>query len=118
MTPPGDPSWDEVDRAAAISVAVQAVTLFARPDQPYEQWWSDLAPLMSVQAQMDYQYVDPTNVPVRAVTGEGVLIDDASASVAGVQVPTDVGPYTVLLSRTGEASPWLVERISPPESVG
>ena len=118
VEPPSNPSWDDVDRAAALDAALQAVALFARPDVPYEQWWAELGPLMSAQAQVDYQYVDPINVPARAVTGPGVLIDETSASVAGVQVPTDVGAYTVVLSRADDGAPWLVERVTPPESAG
>jgi len=88
--------------------------VFARPDVSYEQWWADLSPLLSSQAQMDYQYVDPLNVPARAVTGDPILVDDDSASVAGVQVPTDVGLYVVTLSRADADAPWVVERITPP----
>jgi hypothetical protein len=118
--PPGepDPVWDDASRAAAVAAATGAVAAFARPDLPYERWWAELAPALSVQAQMDYQYVDPINVPARAVTGPAVLVDEASASVAGVQVPTDVGPYTLTLSRDGAEAGWLVERITPPEGVG
>lgn len=116
VEPPSNPSWDDVGREAAVDAAVRAVELFARPDEPYEQWWAELAPLMSTQAQVDYQYVDPLNVPARAVTGDGVLIDETSASIAGVEVPTDIGSYTVVLSRTDDGAPWLVERISPPQS--
>ncbi|MGW6132392.1 hypothetical protein ACWFNE_20395 [Cellulomonas sp. NPDC055163] len=118
--PPGepDPVWDEASRVAAVAAATGAVAAFARPGLPYEQWWAELAPALSVQAQMDYQYVDPANVPARAVTGPAVLVDEASASVAGVQVPTDVGPYTVVLSRASAGQGWLVERITPPEGLG
>jgi len=118
VEPPSNPTWDDIDRAAAVAAAVEAVTLFARPDVPYEQWWAELAPLMSAQAQLDYQYVDPVNVPVRAVTGDGVLVDETSASIAGVEVPTDVGTYTVTLSRADDGAPWLVERFTPPRGEG
>ncbi|MBX9244632.1 hypothetical protein ICW40_07390 [Actinotalea ferrariae] len=115
---PSNPTWDEVDRQAAIDAAVTALELFARLDQPYEQWWAELAPLMSAQAQIDYQYVDPVNVPIRAVTGHGVLVDETSASIAGVEIPTDVGTYVVTLSRADDGAPWLVERFTPPQGEG
>ena len=40
---------------------------------------------------------------------------ETSAYIAGVEVPTDAGVYTVILSRVDGASPWLVERFTPPE---
>lgn len=113
-----EPTWDDASRTAALDAAVTAAEAFARPDVPYEQWWAELAPLMSAQAQVDYQYVDPANIPARAVTGAAVLVDETSASIAGVDVPTDVGTYTVTLSRGDAAGPWLVERIAPPEGLG
>lgn len=113
-----DPGWDEASRTAAVDAAVRAMGLFARPDAPFEAWWADLSPTLSTQAQVDYQYVDPAAVPARAVTGPGVLVDEASAFIAGVQVPTDVGTYTVVLSRTGAGAAWLVERLTPPEGQG
>jgi hypothetical protein len=54
-------------------------------------------------------------VPVSAVTGVGVLVDEASANVAVVEVPTNAGTYTLTLSRLYGDSPWAVERIMPPE---
>lgn len=109
-----EPVWDQASTAAVLNAAMVAMQAFARPDVPYEQWWAEVGPLLSPQAQIDYQYVDPVNVPAHAVTGDPVLVDDASASVAGVQVPTDVGPYVVTLSRADVDASWVVERITPP----
>lgn len=113
-----EPVWDDASRAAAAQAAAAAMTAFARPNLPYEQWWAELAPHLSVQAQIDYQYVDPINVPARAVTGQAVARAEPSASVVQIPVPTDVGTYTVVLSRADAAAPWLVERFTPPEGLG
>lgn len=113
-----EPVWDEASRAAAVGVATAAMTAFARPEASFEDWWAQLSPALSAQAQIDYQYVDPANVPARAVTGPAVLADVTSPSVVGVQVSTDVGDYLLVLSRAQAGAPWLVERITPPETVG
>jgi hypothetical protein len=113
-----EPVWDEASRTAAEQAAVVAMTAFARPDVPYEQWWTAVAPCLSVQAQVAYQYVDPINVPAHSVAGLAAAADAASASVAQVQVITDVGTYTVVLSREDAQAAWLVERFTPPEGVG
>ena len=109
-----EPTWDEASTTAVLEASDVVMRAFARPDLAYEQWWAELAPLLSPKAQMDYQYVDPANIPVRTVTGEPVLVDDASASVAGVRVPTDVGDYLVTLSRATADPVWVVERLTPP----
>ena len=87
---------------------------FARPGLDYDTWWAELTPLLTQQAQQDYAYVDPANVPASAVTGPGVLVDERSAYVADVEVPTDAGTYTLVLTRTDAAAPWLTSRFTPP----
>ncbi len=47
-----------------------------------------------------------------------MLVDDSSAYLARVRVPTDAGPYVVLLAREGAGEAWLVERITPPGTSG
>lgn len=110
------PTWDDASREAVVDAAETAMRAFARPDLDYDTWWAELEPLLTPQAAVDYAYVDPANIPVREVTGQGTIIDDTSAYVATVEVPTDAGPYHVLLIRQDAAAPWLVSRISPEES--
>ena len=111
------PTWDPASRAAVSAAAAAALTAFAHPDLSYEQWWTALRPHLSAAAQVDYAYVDPASVPAKAVTGAAQIVDESSAYVAGVQVPTDVGTYTLVLSRVDGTAPWLTERITPPAGV-
>jgi hypothetical protein len=123
------PTWDTRSQQAAIAAATAAMRAFARPQLSAAAWWKDLAPMLSPTAAAAYQGTDPQNVPVHAITGTARLAP-ASASGSGsgsgsgspestpylarVQVPTDVGICTVLLSRTDQAAPWLMERITLP----
>lgn len=115
VTPQPVPEWDQASRTAATGAATAVVTAFVRPDQPYEAWWTGLEPLLTPQAAQDYAYVDPANIAPSTITGLAVIVDDTSAYVAGVEVPTTVGPYTVVLSRTDAAGAWLAVQITPPE---
>lgn len=108
--------WDEATRATAVAAAEAVMGAFARPDLPYEQWWAGVEPLLSSAAAEVYSSVDPANIPVRTVTGPGAVVEESSPYVAWVEVPTDVGTYTVLLSRETTAG-WLGERITPPEGL-
>ncbi|MDK9674323.1 hypothetical protein [Propionibacterium freudenreichii] len=109
------PTWDDESRADAIAAAETALTAFARPDLDHDTWWSAVGPLLTTQSQQAYVSVDPANIPVKQVTGAGKLTDEESAYVGHVEVPTDVGTYTVIVIRADGASPWLVSRFTPPE---
>ena len=116
-TPLPYPSWDDASRTAAVGVAATAMGAFARPDTGAAEWWSALQPYLTANARAAYQDTDPAQVPTRSVTGPAVLVEDSSPYLAGVDVPTDVGVYRVLLAREGEGAPWLVERLTPPPSL-
>lgn len=112
---PGRLRLDDASRDQAIRLAVQALALYARPDATYDQWWADLQPLLSAQATMAYSTVDPGNIPVRAVTGTADLPGWDTPEVARVTVPTDVGAYLVVVSRSDADPVWRVERFVAPE---
>ncbi len=118
ITPRAVPQWDTQSRAAAAAAGEEVMRAFARPDLDHESWWAALEPLLSSEAQVDYAYVEPANIPAREVTAEPSVREDTSAYIAHVTVPTDIGEYTVLLSRQDGNAPWLAERITPPEAVG
>ena len=107
------PSWDEESRADAGRAAEVAVAAYAADLDP-DTWWGSLAPLLTPSAQTAYVGTDPSNVPVGALTGPPVVLTQTPSSfLVQVDVPTDVGPYGVLLARTGARQPWLVERFPP-----
>ena len=116
VTPIAVPTWDEKSRSSLLRAAEQAMTAFARPSLDYDTWWADLEPLLNEQAIQDYAFVDPANIPATTVTGPGVQVDDSSAYVGYVDVPTDAGVYQLILNRADADSPWLLSRVSPPET--
>ncbi len=109
---------DEIARAKAETTAVQVMTRFARRTVSADQWWNDLAPLMTPKAAQAYRYTDPANVPPTKVTGPANVTTASIPLVARVGVPTDAGIYLVILSRTDQSPDWLAERITPPEGPG
>lgn len=109
------PVWDDASRESAVSSAEEVVRAFAQPELDFEQWWAQVQPLLDQKASQDYSYMDPAVITVTEVTGEGKLLDEDSAYVARVEVPTDAGVYTVIMSRTDADAPWLTSRITPPE---
>ncbi|MFI9484911.1 hypothetical protein ACIG47_00850 [Promicromonospora sp. NPDC052451] len=112
---PVEATWDDTVRTAALDAARATMTAFAATDQTAAAWWDGLEPLLTPQARPVYQDVDPRLVPVTQVTGDPEVTDETSTLLAEVAVPTDIGPYTVLLTRADGAAPWLAEQIRPPE---
>lgn len=112
---PGRLGLDESSRDAAVELAEEAMVLYARPDVPFEVWWADLVPLLSAQAASAYVTVDPETIPVSEVTDPPLLPEWTTPEVARVSVPTDVGAYLVIVSRTDLDPVWRVERFVAPE---
>lgn len=112
------PVWDEESRAAAVATATGAMTAYARPALDPDTWWAEFSGFLSPAAQQDYQWVQPASIAATSVGAEpAALVDDSSVYLARVEVPTDAGTYRVLLSREDGPTPWLVERVEPPEGV-
>lgn len=117
-TAPAEPVeavWDDTVRQAARDAAHATITAFATTDKGADAWWSGLKPLLTPQAQPIYQDVDPRLVPVTEVTGDPKITDETSLLLTEVTVPTDIGAYTVLLTRANGGAPWLAAQIRPPE---
>jgi len=114
VDPKPAPAWDDAQRSKAVAAAEKALTAFARPDLSSTDWWAALSPLLTPQAQLDYQSVDPANIPAHKVTGAGTIVDESSTYVVSIAVPSDAGTYTIILTRRDGASPWLASRFTPP----
>lgn len=107
------PEAGPVSQTDAISAATDVLTAFARPDLDEAQWWNELLPLLSQKGAVAYQATLPSNIPVTAVTGPGTVLAASTNVATLVEVPTDVGPYVVSLTRSSPEQPWLTERIRP-----
>lgn len=105
------------DREAARRTARAAMSAYARPHAGPARWWQDLSPLLSPEARTAYTGTDPAGIGVRTVTGPAALAPSSLPALARVSVPTDVGVYLVVLSRTPQASGWRVERFIAPEAM-
>lgn len=106
---------DEASRREALWLAGHGMGVFARPGLPAGLWWADLQPLLSAQASLAYATVDPASIEVQQVTGAAYLAEWVTPEVARVSVPTDVGVYLVVVSRSDTDPVWRIERFIAPE---
>lgn len=114
-TPHTEPQWDAASRKSAVTAGEEAMRLFARPTLDQATWWEELSPLMNDVARKDYAYVQPQSIPANKVTGPGKIVEEDSASVVRIEVPTNAGTYVVILNRTDADSPWKIARYIFPE---
>lgn len=113
--PENVPEWDSSSRRAAVKAGEQAMALFARPSLDKDTWWDEISPLMTDTARDYYAYVEPSSIPASKVTGSGELVDDTSAYLAYVDVPTDAGTFSVIMNRADADSDWKIARYVFPE---
>ncbi|NQX18258.1 hypothetical protein [Rathayibacter sp. VKM Ac-2857] len=95
-----------------VAVATNAVAAFCRPSLDYESWINELYPVLSQQAGIAYETVDPANVPCTSVTGKARVRDGDGAFTVRILVPTDAGEYSVYVHRPAESTRWAVEQIT------
>lgn len=107
------PVWDEASRARARQVAGDAVRAWARPELPAARWYDEFSVFLTPTARQDYQWVQPSSILAKKVTGKPKVVDEPSVYLARVDVGTDAGTVRVLLSRQDGPTAWLVERVVP-----
>jgi len=120
-TPPSDtgatvapvPEAESDSQAAAIDAATAALTAYAQPELPYQQWINGLYPYLTQTGAAAYEDTDPARIPVRKVTGPGIILPASTEVALIVQLPTDAGNYNVSLSRPNADAAWLADRIRP-----
>lgn len=100
---------------AAVTLAGNVMTAFARPTVDATTWINGLYPFLTQSAAAAYSGTDPAQVPVHTVLRPGAVVEGSTAYALVVRVPTDVGEYTVSLTRKKASDPWLAERITPPQ---
>ena len=114
-TLPAAPTADPSSTAAAVVVADKLMTAFARPNVDATTWINGLYPYLTQSGGAAYEGTDPAQVPVHKVTGTGTVVESATAYALLVRVPTDIGDYTVSLTRHKPTDPWLADRVTPPQ---
>lgn len=103
----------EADQAAQEQ-ALAVLEAFLADTDDYDEWWSELSPLLSPGGTDMYDSVDPVNIPQTEPTGAtGVIASQELEAV--ISVETDLGDFQVTVVRPSAESNWAGEHIQPPE---
>ena len=98
---------------AALLVADKLMVAFARPTVDATTWINGLYPYLTQSGGAAYEGTDPAKVPVHHVTGIGTVVEGATVYALIVRIPTDIGDYTISLTRQRPTDPWLADRVTP-----
>lgn len=111
-----EPTWEPGGKRAAIARAEQIVRTYARPAEPYQQWWDDLEPLLVEDAKPGYRDVDPATIPPLPQLGQARTYCDENPYVIGVAWKTPQGTWGVDMVREQIDRPWLALKIVLPKA--
>lgn len=109
----GNQPWTRADHRRVRVRARHALVLYARPHKRVGAWYRQLQPYLSTAARQAYLGTDPANVPVSRVRSHGRVTRHLGQRLAWVRFRTDVGRYTVVLSRHAGQRRWQVDRFVP-----
>lgn len=86
---------------------------FAQPQLSADDWWAQMLPYLANREVWPEREHRPRANPRSQVTGAAIVLADSTDVSLIVQVPTDVGPYNITLTRPNASAPWLADRIRP-----
>ena len=112
-----DVSWAPETDEEVEGIATTVMGLFARPDMPEREWYTDLFPYLAEDYAVDAQYIDPARIRVSSVDSEPTLVrEQGNPLTVTAEFATDAGPWVVQLHRIGQEDPWLVTAIAPKDT--
>ncbi|MFC8041803.1 hypothetical protein ACFUOZ_20815 [Paenarthrobacter sp. NPDC057355] len=110
-------TWDAKSEESVKAVAVKVMGMFARPNVPERQWYTDIFPHLSKEYAVDAQYIDPARIRVNAIQSGPVLTREmGNPMTVTAEFATNNGPWLMLLHRLDQHEPWLVTSIAPKDS--
>lgn len=104
---------DEADNDAAAAHATATLRAFWATDKTQDQWYTDLAALMTPEGGEPFAYTRIENILPGELTGDATVTFLDEGNTAEVTLPSDQGDWTLTLYRTQTG--WLTESIRFPE---
>lgn len=107
---------DAASRSAASDHATATLEALWATTKSQDQWYQDLAALMTPAGGAPFEYTHVENVVPGRVTGDPTVTFLDEGNTAQVTVPSTEGDWTLTLYRGGEG--WLTESIGFPSEEG
>ena len=109
---PNTPSAERQQQAKER--AIDALSAYYATDKAYDEWFEDLRPLLSREAQTAYETVDPASIPQNEVAGDPSVVRHAGGGAITIAVPTTAGDVQADLIVQEAGHDWTVQRFRFP----
>ncbi len=101
----------EESAGSAEAFATEVLTAWSDRQQPYEQWWARLEPLLTSGGREAHEFTDPRRLPSLGSLQATDPGEAGDALTTTVRFSTRAGVFGVDLSRRSPEAPWLANRI-------
>lgn len=109
---PNSPSPQRQQKA--MDTATDSLRAYYAADKDPDEWFEDLRPFLSREAQTAYETVDPANIPPHEVTGDPSVVRHSGGGAITIAVPTTDGDVHVDLTVQEAGHDWTVKRFRFP----
>lgn len=109
---PRTPSADRQQQA--MERATEALSAYYAANKDHDEWFDDLRPLLSRQAQTAYETVDPASIPANDLAGDPSVVRHSGGGAITIAVPTTAGDVQVDLIVEEAGHDWTVKRFRFP----
>lgn len=96
--------------------AREALSAYYASGKEHEEWFEDLGPLLSREAQTAYETVDPASIPAYDVVGDPSVVRHSGGGAITIAVPTTAGDVQVDLIVEEAGHDWAVDRFRFPSA--
>lgn len=104
---------DEAASTEASEHATTTLEAFWDVSKSQDEWYTDLSALMTSAGSAPFEHTRIENILPSTVTGDPEVAFLDEGNTAEVTVPSEQGPWTLILYREGDG--WLTESIRFPE---
>lgn len=90
-------------------IAVKAMNLFARPNEPEQRWYAEISPYLDKEYALEAEYIDPARIPFDKILSGPVMEGDAhNPQILTADFKTNAGNWYVKLHQNAPGGEWLV----------
>lgn len=118
-TGPASLPADADSEKAAVDAAAKVMDAYTDAGKAKDAWFQALAPMITTAYAQDAQYIQPSRLPVREVTGAPSVVpaEVPDGHQVRVKFSTNAGEWVVIMTRASAGAPWLAANLLPAKDI-